>query len=52
MRRTKDMAMVENQWCHHFGIAAPPILEPILVGVRAFDPWPHLVRHEETSEAG
>ena len=28
----------------HFGVGAPPILEPILVGsslgVRAFDPWP------------
>ena len=31
----------------HFGVGAPPILEPILVGlgcspgVRAFDPWPY-----------
>ena len=32
----------------HFGVGAPPILEPILVGigmftggVRGFDPWPH-----------
>ena len=42
-----DLAMVQSQWCH-FGIAAPAILEPILVvglgcslwGNRGFDPWP------------
>ena len=36
------LAMVQNQW-YHCGIGAPPILEPILVGilgVRGFDPWP------------
>ena len=26
------VAMVQNQWCH-FGVGAPPILEPILVGI-------------------
>ena len=30
-----DMAMVQNQW-YHFGIGAPPILEPILVGIGMF----------------
>ena len=38
-------------WVYHFGVGAPPILEPILVvglgcshgvGAFAFDPWPHL----------
>ena len=39
------LAMGHNLW-HHFGIGAPLILEPILVGigiftgVRGFDPWP------------
>ena len=41
------MAVGQHQW-YHFGVGAPPILEPILVGIgmftggdRAFDPWPH-----------
>ena len=29
------MAVVQNQW-YHFGVGAPPILEPILVGVGMF----------------
>ena len=34
---------------YHFGVGAPPIVEPILVGigmftVRDFDPWPHVTR--------
>ena len=27
-----QMAMVQNQW-YHFGIGAPPMLEPIVVGL-------------------
>ena len=40
------MAVGRNQW-YHFGVGAPPILEPILVGigvfsgVRDFDPRPY-----------
>ena len=39
------LAIVENQ-SYHFGIGAPPILEPFLVGIgmftggTGFDPWP------------
>ena len=44
----KHVATVQNQWCH-FGIGAPPILEPILVRIgsrslgdnRGLDPWAH-----------
>ena len=32
--------MGQNQW-YHFGVGAPTILEPILVGIGMFiDPWP------------
>ena len=30
-----QMAVGQNQW-HHLGVAAPPILEPILVGIGMF----------------
>ena len=33
-----NVAMSQNQ-LYHFGVGAPPILEPILVGI---DPWPCL----------
>ena len=29
------MAVGQNQW-YHFGVGAPPILEPILVGIGMF----------------
>ena len=43
------MAVGQNQW-HRFGAGAPPIFEPILVGIESdvhwgydldFDPWPN-----------
>ena len=44
------VAVGQGQW-YHFGGSAPPILEPILVGIgmftgnRAFDPWPCPVKN-------
>ena len=40
-----QVAVGQNQW-YHFGVGAPPILEPVLVGIGMFtgvldfDPWP------------
>ena len=41
------MAVGQNQWDPILGVGAPPILEPILVGIgmltiRDFDPWPNV----------
>ena len=42
-----NMGVAQNQW-YHFGVDAPPIIEPLLVGigmftgVRDFDPWPYV----------
>ena len=33
-----DMAVGQNQW-YHFGVAAPPIVEPILVGIESDVLW-------------
>ena len=48
MRYFSHVAVGQNQW-YNFGVGAPPILEPILVGIESdvhwgydvdFDPWP------------
>ena len=44
----------------HFGVGAPPIVEPILVGVESdvhwgydldFDPWPYMHSHDSFAMA-
>ena len=40
--------MVQNQW-YHFGIGAPPILEPILVGIGMFTGGTGFVTHGHVS---
>ena len=43
------LAMVQNQW-HHFGVGAPPILEPIFPGFESLVPGWRLIKQVEVSD--